>query len=282
MAEPAMAVVVPAAVPDALLDTQRAFDGVADSYDQSNEANALIRAMRARTMAAVIGAVPAGGHVLDLGCGPGRDATALGALGYRVTAIDWSPAMIGRTAQRVAAAGLEARVMVQHLGIQQLDRLTTGPLDGAYSDLGPLNCVPDLGATAHALARHLRPGGVLVASVIGRVCPWELALYAARRDWRRASIRFTRGLTAVPLEGGQVWTRYLTPSEFEAPFRAAGFVRVSLRALALAVPPPYLDAFAGRHPRLLSLLQRADDTIGGWPVCRQWGDHFLIVLRKRP
>jgi hypothetical protein len=46
------------------------------------------------------------------------------------------------------------------------------------------------------------------------------------------------------------------------------------------VPPPYLQAFADRHPSLVRLLQRMEDVIGDWPGIRAWGDHFLIVLRK--
>ncbi len=267
-------------VRDALLDTQRAFDGVADRYDQTNETNPVIRLMRARTIDAIARAVAPGGHVLDLGCGPGRDVATLAGAGYRVTAIDWSPEMIGQTLRRVSALHLEGRVQVRHLGIHQLDRLDTGPYDGAYSDLGPLNCVPDLAAAAAALASHLRPGGVLIASVIGRFCPWEVALYVARGQWARAAVRFERDLVAVPLEGRVVWTRYVWPSEFEEAFRRAGFARVSLRALGLAVPPPYLEGFAARHPRLMRTLERVDDRISGWPALRSWGDHFLIVLRK--
>jgi hypothetical protein len=56
--------------------------------------------------------------------------------------------------------------------------------------------------------------------------------------------------------------------------------RVSLRALGLFVPPPYLQAFAHRHPKLVDLLQRIEDRCGGWPLLRSWGDHFLVVLRK--
>ncbi len=265
---------------DVLLDTQRAFDGVAAGYDHSNESNRVIRWMRARTIAAITGTVPRGGHLLDLGCGPGRDVVTLATAGYRVTAIDWSTAMIGETLQRVTRANLEGRVQVRHVGIHQLDRLDTGPYDAAYSDLGPLNCVPDLAAAATSLSAHLRPGGVLVASVIGRFCPWELALYTARGQLSRAGVRFRSGLVAVPLDGRTVWTRYVWPSEFEDAFRAAGFTRVSLSALGLAVPPPYLEGFAARHPRLLSALERMDDVIGPWPGLRHWGDHFLIVLRK--
>ena len=265
---------------DALLDTQHAFDGVASGYDQSNEANPIIRWMRARTMAAVRQAVPAGGHLVDLGCGPGRDAATLAAAGYRVTATDWSPAMVGETLQRVTTAGLEGRVHVRHVGLHQLDRLDTGPYDGAYSDLGPLNCVPDLGATARQIASQLKPGGVLVASVIGRCCPWEVLLYAVKQEWHRARLRFNRGLVAVPLDGRRVWTRYWWPNDFERALTAAGFRRESLSALGCFVPPPYLDHWATRHPRLLAALTWLDDTTSRWPLVRHAGDHFLIVLRK--
>jgi len=84
----------------------------------------------------------------------------------------------------------------------------------------------------------------------------------------------------VPLEGRTVWTRYYTPAAFAGIFAAAGFTPASLRTLGLFVPPPYLDAFASRHPHLVSALQRVEDRVGGWPGIRAWGDHFLIVLRK--
>ena len=56
--------------------------------------------------------------------------------------------------------------------------------------------------------------------------------------------------------------------------------RVSRRALGLFVPPPYMEAFAARHPRLLARLQRLDDRWGAAPVLNGWGDHFLVVMRK--
>src|SRR5262249_37855084 len=96
----------------------------------------------------------------------------------------------------------------------------------------------------------------------------------------RALVRFRRGLVPVPLEGRTVWTRYYTPREFERVFGGAGLTRVSLRALGLLVPPPYLHAFASRHPLLVASLQRLEDRVAAWPLVRACGDHFLIVLRK--
>jgi hypothetical protein len=84
----------------------------------------------------------------------------------------------------------------------------------------------------------------------------------------------------VPLEGHTVWTRYYTPGGFERIFAAAGFTRVSLRSLGLFAPPPYMQAFANRHPGLVGALQRLDDRVGAWPAVRALGDHFLVVLRR--
>ena len=263
-----------------LADTQRAFDSVAGGYDRANAENSVLRWMRERSIAALLQQVPSGGHVLDLGCGPGTDEATLAGEGFRVTAIDWSTAMVDETRRRIDHAGLGDRVDVRHLGIHELDRLPPGSFDAAFSNFGPLNCVPDLGRAALLIAARVRDGGVLVASVIGKVCPWEIALFAARGDVTRVRVRFLQSEVAVPLNGRTVWTRYYTPRGFEQPFAAAGFTRVSLRALGLLVPPPYLDGFSSRHPTLVRALGRLEDRVAAWPGVRGWGDHFLVVMRK--
>ena len=265
-----------------LLDTQQAFDGVAAGYHGSNTANRLLCAMRARVHQTIAAQVPAGSRLLDLGCGPGSDAVDLGLQGYRVTAIDWSPAMVEEARRRVEDAGAGDCVEVQHVGIHELDRLAPADatFDAIYSNFGPLNCVEDIAGAARNIAGRLTPGGLVIASVIGRVCPWEMALYTARGDLGRAFLRFRRGAVAVPLEGRTVWTRYFDPRELTALFSSAGLQRVSLRALGLFVPPPYMQSFADRHPRLIGALQRVEDRCGELPLLREWGDHFLIVMRK--
>jgi 2-polyprenyl-3-methyl-5-hydroxy-6-metoxy-1,4-benzoquinol methylase len=265
---------------DVTVDTQHAFDGVAATYHRSNVENRILAAMRERLWRAVERHVPAGSHLLDLGCGPGTDEEYFAAHGYRVTATDWSPAMVHEARLRVGASGLDAKVDVHHLGIQEIDRLAPATFDAACSNLGPLNCVPDLAAAARRIADRVRPGGMFIASVIGRMCPWEIALYASRRDWTRVRVRFARELTPVPLDGGTVWTRYYSPAVFERTFADAGFAPVERRALGLLVPPPYMLAFADRHPVLIRGLQQIEDVIGWWPGVRACGDHFLVVMRK--
>ena len=268
------------AADSALLDTQRAFDGVASTYDRSNAENRILCDMRRRALATVCRHVLCGSRILDLGCGPGGDAEQLARQGYLVTAIDWSPAMVEQARHRVRDADVADRVEVRHIGIHQLEALAPRTFDAAYSNFGPFNCMPSLPEAARLVSDRLRPGGVLVASVIGRVCPWEIACHGLRRDWARVRVRFARGLVPVPLQGRTVWMRYDTPGSFERAFKAAGFRRVSLRALGLFAPPPYMQAFADRHPSLVAWLQHVDERAGACPGLRAWGDHFLVVLRK--
>ena len=265
----------------ALLETRAAFDGVAPTYDCSNAENPALREMRRRTIDAIKTHVAPGAHLIDLGCGPGRDDEELARAGYTVTAIDWSPAMVRETSERIRRAGLDGRVDVRHLGIHEIHRLAPVRFDAACSNFGPLNCVPHLPQAADLIADRLRPGGVLVASVMGRVCPWEIALYGWRRDWARLRVRFTRGFTAVPLDGRTVWTQYYSTSQFERTFVAAGFRRVSLRALGLFVPPPYMEGFAASS----SFAHR--DCSNAWTIVSaarrasaRWAITFLIVAEK--
>ena len=264
----------------ALAETRLAFDAVAPRYERDNAANPIIARMRARSIALVRERIPAGASLLDLGCGPGVDAVHLAQCGYSITAIDWSPEMARETAGRVAAEGLEGRIRVRTLGIHELDALAPASFDGAYANLGPLNCVPDLTAAAEAVGRRLRPGGRLIASVIGRICPWEIARYAASGNWRRVAVRFERRSVPVPLENHVVWTRYYRPAEFAAAFAPAGFRAMSVTALGLFLPPPYLQGFSSRHPRLVGWLDRLEARTAALPGLRQCGDHFLIDLMK--
>lgn len=262
-----------------LLETQRAFDSVAADYDGPRGNNALIQRMRTTLWDTVATELPVGSRLVDLGCGTGLDAGEFASRGYSVLATDWSPAMVARTRERAARQGLEERLTAAHVGIQQLERLE-GEFDGMYSNFGPLNCAPDLPAVAAECARLLRPDGCLVFSVIGRICPWEVGHYALRGRFKRAAVRAAQGATAVGMNGHTIWTWYHLPREFYRAF-SQHFVLDRYQALSLFLPPPYLVDFYERHPHLSARLGQLDDRMGGWPLLRDMGDHFLIVMRKR-
>jgi len=265
-----------------LLQTQLAFDSVAADYDGPRGNNELIQRMRLTLWDTVRDAVAPGSRLLDLGCGTGLDAVHFAGEGHEVMATDWSPQMVERTRARAIADDLQGRVEAEHLGVQQLGQLEgDATYDGIYSNFGPLNCAPDLIALSNQCARLLRPGGALVFSVIGRICPWEVAHYTLRGRFRRAVVRAARGDTPVGMNRHVIWTRYYLPREFYRSF-AGQFELSNYRALSLFVPPPYLVEFQRRHPAWCERLGRMDDRVGGWPLLRNMGDHFLIVMRKRP
>ena len=96
--------------------------------------------------------VPQGGRVLDAGCGAGRDAKALKAMGFEVTATEAAPrlAALART-----HAGVEVRVMT----FDQMDWIEA--FDGVWACASllhvPRGALPD---ALRRLKRALTPGGV--------------------------------------------------------------------------------------------------------------------------
>ncbi|MCM3522377.1 bifunctional GNAT family N-acetyltransferase/class I SAM-dependent methyltransferase [Curtobacterium sp. P97] len=104
----------------------------------------------------LLGLVPGGAQVLELGSGPGRDADALEAAGLRVDRTDGTTAFV----DRLRAAGHEARVLdVRRDG-------WGGPYDAVVANAVLLHVArSDTPAVLERARRAVRPGGVLAATV---------------------------------------------------------------------------------------------------------------------
>lgn len=105
-----------------------------------------------------------GAQVLDLGCGPGRNALYLAALGCAVDAVDLSPTAIRWARERAREAGAGIR-------FRQGDAfaLTEGELSGPYDlivDSGCFHHLPPHRRISYRalLDRVLAPGGLLALS----------------------------------------------------------------------------------------------------------------------
>jgi hypothetical protein len=116
--------------------------------------------------------------------------------------------------------------------------------------------------------------------VIGRICPWEIAHYALKRNWGRLSVRFAAAMVPVSMNKQVVWTHYYTPREFYGAFERQ-FTLEHWRGLCVFAPPPYITGMKLRHFRLYQRLWQLDRRAAGWPVLRSMGDHFVIVMKKR-
>jgi SAM-dependent methyltransferase len=103
--------------------------------------------------------LPAGGRILDTGCGPGLVAETLLRAGCRVVGVDLSAEMIDRARQRCTPFAERATFEQKSL----FDPSLIGPFDGVISRL-VLHHTPDAVAFIRRQTELLRPGGVLVLS----------------------------------------------------------------------------------------------------------------------
>jgi SAM-dependent methyltransferase len=258
------------------------FDRSAGQYDREAEANPAMSYMRGISLHVLRASFAPGQRVLELGCGTGEEAIALGREGVRVLALDLSPQMLAAAEDKIAAAGLAHVVRTRQLAAGEIgllvDEVGAGAFDGAYSSFGALNGEPDLGVVGRALTQLIRPGGRLVASVMNRFYPFEVLWFLGHGRPRQAVRRWGGSTLASvsPALAVRVRTWYHTPRGFARSFPA--FRRVSCRALPLLLPPPFAAHLWVRFPAWMRRMSRCEEWLAPrWPFCAL-GDHFLMVL----
>ena len=179
-------------------------------------------------------AVPAAGHVVDLGCGRGEDLLRLAALhphpALHFTGVDAAEGSIA--AARGAAAGDPRIAFVRHHLADPLP-FPDASVDAIFSH-NLLECLRDPAAFVRETARVLRPGGgVVVAHWDWDSQLWDGADRARVRrvvhafaDWQQGWMEHADGWMGRRLHGlfassgafaGGVHARVLTNTAFAAP-----------------------------------------------------------------
>ena len=265
--------------PDGLPAAQ-AFSNVASDYQERVVSSPANRHMRSIVRQGLEGLVHPGDRILDLGAGTGADAVWLAERGALVLAVDVAEGMVQECSQRVADAGLEERVEVRRLAIEDLRALLptyARRFNLVLTDFGALNLCGDPDRWAPVVARLLKPGGRLVASVMNRWAAWELGAGLIRG---RPSFAFRRARSEpISIGGVALPVALYTPGGFARSLRLH-FHRRSVRGLCALAPPPVLEHLGTVLPGLGRLLDWLDRRLGGWPGFRALGDHFLIVLEQ--
>jgi SAM-dependent methyltransferase len=251
-----------------------AFDALAADYDARFTDTCIGSLMRRAVWSRCQARFARGARILEMNCGTGEDALWLADQGMQVLATDVSPSMLDVAERKRAASPCGAAVSLQRLAWEDLGSLTEGPFDGALSNFGGLNCVEDIAAAAHALAGRLRPGAVAVLCVMGPLVPWEWGWFLARAQPAHAWRRLRRA------EWSGLRIRYpsirRTCQAFSPDFR---LLRTS--ALGALLPPPYVEGWIGRYPRLVRGLERVERRFETrWPL-PHLADHYLVELERR-
>lgn len=257
-----------------------AFSRTAEKYDQFGDDHPHLTRMRRKVYAHLTRFLSPGAQILELNAGTGVDAVHLAQQGFHVHATDIAPGMLGRLRDKVEQLGLSDCVMVQECSFTDLAQVQAGPFDAVFSNLGGLNCIPDLTPVIDSLPNLLRPGGLVTWVLMPPICLWELAMIfngQARLALRRLSPRGTQ----AHLEGMYFKVYYFKPQQVIASFGEA-YQLLALEGLSVITPTAESKTLAKRHPRLYRALSRLDDRLSTRPPWWGWGDFFIVSLRYQP
>jgi ubiquinone/menaquinone biosynthesis C-methylase UbiE len=256
-----------------------AFSRTAEKYDSFAEDHPHLTRMRNKVYAHVTRHIPHGARILELNAGTGTDAVQLAQRGYTVHATDIAPGMLNRLREKVDRLGLHDRVTMEERSFLSLADVRGAPFDAVFSDLGGLNCIPDLTPVIQQLPKLLKPGGVVTWVLMPHVCLWEMA-EVFRGNFSLAVRRFSRGKVRADLEGLKFDVYYFSPR------RALGwfgndFELLALEGLSVITPTAESKNLAKAYPDLYRALSWLDDKLSPhWPW-NGWGDFYMLTMKYK-
>jgi ubiquinone/menaquinone biosynthesis C-methylase UbiE len=265
---------------DRFSDIAEAFSRTAEKYDRFAEDHPNLTRIRGKVYGHLMEYVEPGAQILELNAGTGTDAVHLAQLGYSVHATDIAPGMLDRLQEKVKRLGLAARVKVQNCSFLNLGEVDGGPFDVIFSDLGGLNCIPDLLPVIETLPLVLRPGGLVTWVLMPPICLWELGA-AFAGDFKFAFRRLSPKGTLAHLEGLHFMIYYFAPRQVIAAF-GDRFAPLAVQGLSVFAPPAESKNLAKRHSRLYHGLCRLDDALAHRAPFSAWGDFYIVTLRYLP
>jgi len=256
-----------------------AFSRTAAKYDAFADDHPHLTRMRHKVYAHLLRHVPPGARILELNAGSGTDAVALAQRGYFVHATDIAPGMLNRLRDKVKDLRLEDRVTVEERSFLALTDVAGAPFDVVFSDLGGLNCVPDLSPIIRQLPNVLRAGGVVTWVLMPNGCLWETA-EVLRGNFRVAFRRLSSRGVKSHLEGLQFDVYYFSPQQVINWF-GDDFEVVSLEGFSVITPTAESKNFAKTFPRVYCALSWLDDYLSPHSPWNRWGDFFILTMRYK-
>lgn len=257
-----------------------AFSRTAAKYDAFADDHPHLTRMRNKVYAHLSRHVPFGARILELNAGSGTDAVVLAQRGYFVHATDIAPGMLDRLRAKLKDLRLEDRVTVEERSFLALTDVAGAPFDAIFSDLGGLNCVPDLSPIIQQLPNVLRPGSVVTWVLMPRLCLWEMA-EALRGNFHVAFRRLSSRGVDSHLEGLHFDVYYFSPRQVITWF-GDDFEVLSLEGLSVITPTAESKNFAKMFPHVYRALSWLDDSLSPHSPWNGWGDFFILSLRYAP
>ncbi len=262
-------------------DTKSSFNAIAADYDSRDNSNPILVWMRSIVHEVYLKHLPVNAKILELNAGTGVDAVFLAENGFSVLATDISDKMIDVLFSNAKAQISKKMITAEVRSFEEISQIAESDFDAVVSNFGGLNCISDFSRLSVDLARKLKAGGLFIAVVMNKLCPWEIFYYTLKLNFREAFRRFKKQGIMAELNGEKVQTFYFSPGEFSAAF-SRNFTPVKLYTLALNTPPPYLVGLYNTFKPLVKLWMKIDELVKSLPLFNRMGDHFIIVMKKNP
>jgi len=258
----------------------QAFSRTAEKYDAFADDHPNQARMRNKVYAHIQRFIPSGSRILELNCGTGTDAVELAQHGYKVHATDIAPGMLERLQDKVLQNNLGNLISFQKCSFTELHQVQGAPFDAVFSNLGGLNCIPDLSPVIKQLPKVLRPNGFITWVLMPPVCLWEMA-EIFRGHPCLAFRRFARNGTNAHLEGLYFTVYYFTPQKVLEWF-GNEYDCLAIDGLSVITPTAESKNFAKRYTSLYRILSWLDDRLASHFPWRGWGDFFIITMLYTP
>jgi ubiquinone/menaquinone biosynthesis C-methylase UbiE len=256
-----------------------AFSRTAEKYDAFAKDHPHLTRMRNKVYGHISQYLPRGSSILELNAGTGTDAVQLAQRGYSVHATDIAPRMLDRLRNKVRELNLQNWITWEERSFLSLDNVLGAPFDAVFSDLGGLNCVPDLSPVIRQLPKVLRAGSLVTWVLMPRICLWEW-LEVFRGNFRLAFRRMRQRGVRANLEGLQFDVYYFSPRQVIDWF-GKDYDLVALEGLSVITPTAESKNLVKRFPRLYRVLSWLDDKLSPhWPWYG-WGDFYILTMRYK-
>jgi S-adenosylmethionine-dependent methyltransferase len=168
-------------------------------------------------------------RALDLGCGTGANGLRLARLGFQVTLLDSSPAMLDIAKHAAQEAGLTEKIETKHSAADQLANLFH---EGTFDVIlihNVLEFVDDPSAVVSAAARALRDSSAILSVLVRNQAGEVLKAAIQEGDLAAAEHNLNAQWGSEALYGGSV--RLFTPDTTRTMLKAASLAVIAERGV---------------------------------------------------
>lgn len=256
-----------------------AFDKASLIYDESERNNPILRWMRRQVYEVCYRYFKEGDYLLELNCGTGTDALNLAIMNKnKIFATDASSSMIDKLNEKLQSYSLPVETGV--FPFSEIGKLTSSnSFDGVLSNFGGLNCIDDYSGLSKSLS-NIKKGGIFIAVVMNRICPWEILFYLLKWKRKEAFRRLNRKGIMADVYGEKIMTYYYSPKQFAGFFKNY-FDTVKIYSLGLFTPSPYMSRLHSEYNNFTTLMMMLDQSIHKLYPFNRFGDHFILVMRRK-